>query len=59
MNTVVWKNKTTERQKLLRLLGEKAANILKPSMIHNRRWFECCTELREIEIALDRAGMPS
>lgn len=59
MNTILWKNKTIERQKLLRLLSIKAANIPKPSLDHNRKWFECCAELREIEIALDRAGVPS
>jgi hypothetical protein len=57
MNTNLWKNKTIERQKLLRLLSIKAANIPKTSLNHNRNWFECCTELREIEIALDRAGL--
>jgi hypothetical protein len=59
MNTNLWKNKTIERQKLLRLLSIKAANIPKPSLHHDQKWFECCAELKEIEIALDLAGVPS
>lgn len=59
MNTVAWKQKAIEREKLLRLLGEKAANIPEASGDHNRKWFERCDELREIEIALDKAGLPS
>ena len=55
MNTVAWKQKAIVRQKLLRSLREKVAKI--PEPFPNGAWLKCCTELREIEIALDRAGM--
>lgn len=68
MNTVVWKNKTIEREKLLRLFREKVRDMPKIPEIpdqnnnigivrYDYEWQEYCIELRELEVALAEAGV--
>jgi len=59
MRTVVWKNKAIEREKLLRLLREKASEMPEPDadiVGYDYEWQEYCVELRELEAALVEAG---
>ena len=63
MNTVVWKNKTIEREKLLRLFREKVRDMPEiPGQNdgivgYDYEWQEYCIELRELETALAEAGV--
>lgn len=58
MKTVVWKNKALEREKLLRMLKEKASEEPEQKDIigFDYEWDAYCTELRELEIAFIMAG---
>lgn len=61
MNKVTWKNKSIEREKLLRLFREKASFQPEPKDIagFDYEWQEYCTEIRELEVALIKAGVTS
>jgi len=57
MNTVLWKNKTCEREKLTRQLSEKASGLPNPKNISfDNQWKNRCDELLELELALGEAG---
>jgi len=62
MRTVLWKNKAIERQKLLRMLREKANEMPEPNgdiVGFDYEWQEYCIEIRELEAALKEVGLAS
>ena len=62
MRTVLWKNKANEREKLLRLLKEKASETPEPNndiVGFDYEWQEYCIEIRELEAVLNEAGIAS
>lgn len=58
MNTTLWIQKTTEREKLRRIFTEKAANPPTPDALfeYDPAWDKYCDEMRELERALRYAG---
>lgn len=62
MNKATWRNKSIEREKLLRLFKKKASETPEPNgdiVGFDYEWQEYCIEMRELQVALKEAGVAS